>query len=130
MKNKFLILFIATLAVGLGAGCAAYEGGPVQPQQNGAVSYGGGTAKCTVDTPYEIAVDATLVSLKDLNYAVVDRMGDGITFKIIARSAGDHKITVIIVKDSGNVSDISVHVDTFGNEELSRTVISAIKSHL
>jgi hypothetical protein len=130
MKNNFLPAFLLALTIALGGGCAAYEGGPATADANGAVTYGAGTLKCTEDVPYNEVVDATLAGLKDLDYAVVDRSGDGVTFKIIARALHDRKVTVTIEKASGTVTDITVRVDTFGNEDSSRVVMDAIKKRL
>jgi hypothetical protein len=130
MKNNLLPVFMVALAIGLGGGCSFYEGGPATAEPTGTTSYGAGTLKWTEAVPYDEAVDAALTGLKDLNDPVVDRIADGITFKIIARSLGDHKVTVTIQKVSGTVSEFSVHVDTFGSEDSSRVVMDAINKHL
>lgn len=130
MKNKFLPVLLLVVSIGLGGGCALYEGGPATGASDGSSSYIAGTLKTSEATPFDLAITAVLAGLKDLNYAVVDKTGDNLTAKIVARAPGDNKITVTLEKISGTVTDISIRVNTFGDENYSNAIMDAIKRHL
>ena len=128
MNNKFLPAVFLALAILFGSGCAAVVVGAAAGA--GAIIYHQGELRSSETANYDVAWDASLAGLKDLNYVVVDKLKGALKGRIIARAPGDKKVTIDLEKESGMATRIGIRIGTLGNEAQSRTVLDAIKKHL
>jgi hypothetical protein len=128
--KKFVFPGIVLLSLLLCNGCALFLVGGAAAAGAGAVYYIDGELKDTESAPLDAVHTATLAGLHDLQFAVVNDNKDALNYKILARTATDTKITIILAKQSSTVTEIRIRVGTFGDEQLSRQILDKIKAHL
>lgn len=131
MKAKGL-LKIASLAVlafvlSLQSGCIAAAVGAAAA---GTVAYVRGDLQATLDADYEDSLRATKNGLARMKYTVESNRSDAITGQFVARTALDKKINVLVTKVSDKSAKIRIRVGVFGDEEISRSLLDAIKASL
>lgn len=130
MKNKWLMTVLLAAALMSGGGCALFLIGGAAAAGAGTYAYVNGELKDTEGVAYDTVYNATLAAMNDLQYAVVGKQKDAINAKITARTSGDKKIEINLVKQSATVTEIHIRVGTFGDESLSRQILDKIKAHL
>jgi len=130
MKNKWMMAVLLAGALMFGGGCALFLIGGAAAAGAGTYAYVNGELKETEGAAYDTVYNATLAAMNDLQYAVVSKEKDAINATINARTSGDKKIEIKLVKQSATVTEIHIRVGTFGDEALSRQILDKIKAHL
>ncbi len=103
----FLALLPGCLAVAVAAGAAG-------------VAY--------VDGDLEAKLDAT--PQKDMNVPIKSKEATAIDGKLVGRTALEKKVEITVQRETETTSKISIRIDTFGDESLSRQILEKIKSKL
>jgi hypothetical protein len=129
MKSKLtfgLVLAAAVLAVA-STGCVAVVAGAAGA---GTVAYVQGRLDATLNADYEKTVNATDLAIKDLQFAKISEKKDALQAIFIARTAGDRKVEIKVLKVTELSAKVEIRVGVFGDEALSLTVLDKIKANL
>jgi hypothetical protein len=94
------------------------------------VAYVNGELDATLEASPERIVQASEAALKDLEIPVVSRDASAVDGKVVGRSALQRKIDITIHRKTETTSELSIRVDTFGDEAFSRQVLDKIRSKL
>ncbi|MGA4643083.1 DUF3568 family protein [Limisphaera sp. 4302-co] len=121
-----LLLMISMLS----SGCVALLVGGAAAAGAGTVAYVQGELRSTEDAPFERAWTAAQRALRDLEMPVTAQEKDGLSGRIIARAAGDRKVTVRLRKVTGTTTEIRIRVGTWGDEAASRQILESIQRRL
>ena len=70
--------------------------------------------------PLNRAWNATQKAMKRSGFTVTSKEKDAFDAKLIARGAGDKKVTIKLKKQSGNITEIRIRVGMIGDESMSR----------
>jgi len=130
MKIKILFLGLAAATLVLTNGCVLFLVGGAAAAGAGTVLYVDGQLKDTESASLAVVHAATLAGLRDLQIAVINDRSDAISSQVLARTATDRKIEILLAKQSPSGTEIRIRVGTFGDEQLSRLVLEKIKAHL
>lgn len=130
MNNKLLPLLGGLLAAILCSGCAAVVIGAATAAGAGTYAYVSGQLKSSESASFEKAQKAASAALSDMGYPITGTKAEPNKTEYTARGPGDKKVTVIVEKVSGTVSEFRIRVGTFGDEQMSSAIMDAIKKHL
>lgn len=129
MKTSWMfgvVLTAAALSTAL-EGCLAVAAGAAGA---GAVAYVQGRLDATLNAGFEKSVAAADQAIKDLQFAKISEKKDALEAVFIARTAGDRKVEIKILKGANESSKAEIRVGVFGDEALSLTVLDKIKANL
>lgn len=110
-----------------GSGCLIVAAGAAGA---GTVAYVRGDLQATLDANYERSLKATRAGLERMQYKIISDRSDALAGEFIARTALDKKVQVRVTKDSDALTKIRIRVGVFGDEEVSRSLLEAIKARL
>lgn len=96
----------------------------------GTVAYVRGDLEATLPASYERSLRATQAGVRRMQYSLVSERSDAIAGQFIARTAMDKKIDVVVTKESDTNTRIRIRVGVFGDEQISRALLDAIKESL
>jgi Protein of unknown function (DUF3568) len=123
-------LFIAVLLGGFSLfalpGCLVVAAGAGA----GVVAYVRGDLEATLANDYNPVVDATRGAIKALEFAKVSDNKDAFKAVIVARTAVDKKVEILITNSGKNLTSIKIRVGVFGDEQLSLAILEKIKAAL
>jgi hypothetical protein len=105
------------LVVGAAAGVAGY-------------AYVDGEIKTTEAASLNQSWDASLAAMKDLEFTVTEKSKDALSGNVTAQTADNKTVKIKLKYISNTSTEIRIRVGTFGDENLSRTVLNKINSHL
>jgi hypothetical protein len=128
--KKSIVTLLAVVFLAFCNGCALLVVGGAAAAGAGAVYYIDGELKDTESASLDAVHAATLAGLRDMQYAVVSDAKDINDAKVLARTATDTKVQILLAKQSAAVTEIRIRVGTFGDEQLSRQILEKIKTHL
>jgi hypothetical protein len=103
------------VAVAAGVGVAAYVNGDLEATLDG--------------TPQKI-VKASDSALKDMDVRDVSGDATSVDGKVIGHTALNKKVEITVKRETDTTSKISIRIDNFGDEALSRQILDKIKSKL
>ncbi len=107
-------LGIAALGVGAGAGAVAYSRGDTQRNY---------------PYPIDLVFDASMAALAQSEVSVGNYAKDQLKGQIEANTATGDKIKIVMASQ-GNVTTVSVRVNTFGNKHISSTIVQKIDTNI
>ena len=73
---------------------------------------------------------ATEKAVDELQLVVTDKYSDATAGKLEAMTADTKKVRISLKRQGDNITEITIRVGTFGDEELSRFILSKIQKHL
>jgi len=117
---------IAAASFLLGLGSCAAAGKPPA----GAVAYVGGDLEGRLDASPQRVVQASEAAFEEMDIRLISADATGIDGKVIGRTALDKKIEITARRDADTSCKVSIRVDTFGDEALSRQIFEKIRSKL
>jgi len=124
-------LACALLALSTAAsGCFLVAVGAAGAAGAGTVAYVRGELDATLGNPYDDVVNAVNNAIGQLQFAKVRETKDAFSSKIIARTAEDKKIDILIKKEADAITQLSIRIGFFGDEEKSRAILDKVKSDL
>jgi hypothetical protein len=107
----------ACVAVAVAAGAAgiAYVNGDLEAK--------------LVATPQRV-IQASEAALKDMEVPIVSKDASAVDGKLIGRTALKKKVEITVQRETETTSKISIRIDTFGDESLSRQILAKIQAKL
>ena len=119
------------LILGMGAllpaGCVAVVAAGAA---GGTVAYVRGALQATLDQPVEPVGAAATRAMGDLKFALVSSKVDAVSGEIIARTALDVKIAIVLKRLSDRSTRVDIRVGVFGDQAISQQVLEQIKKNL
>jgi len=94
------------------------------------VAYVNGDLEAQVDASPQKVVQASVDALKEMDVRILSSDASGIDGRVLGRTALEKKVDVTVKRESDKSSKLSIRVDTFGDETLSRQILDKIKSKL
>ena len=107
-------LGVAVLGVGAGAGAVAYTRGDTERNY---------------PYPIDLVFDASMAALAQSEVSIGNYAKDQLKGQIEANTATGDKIKIILASQ-GNVTTVSVRVNTFGNKHISSTIAQKIDTNI
>ena len=119
-----------TLALALfgSAGCAMFLVGAGAGA--GAVAYAKGKLDTTEPASLDRVWEASLKSVKELEYIIIETNKHTTAARMVARNPRDEKLEISLKSASDKTTDVSIRVGAIGNEEQSRRVLDRIRRHI
>ncbi len=113
--------------VGTQSGCliAAAAGGA-----SAGVLYVRGDTETTVNGDPKTVAQATRAAAQEMDLVVISDQATALDGKIIARTATDKKVTVVIKAAGSDHSSISIRVGNFGDDILQHSLLEKIRARL
>ena len=130
MSKKLLTMGLAAMLLALASGCAVVVVGGVAAAGAAGYAYVKGELKSTEGASLDKLWNATLVTMKELSFPIIKQGKDGVAGELTARNAKGKDVYIYCKKLSDTATEITIRVGTFGDEEMSRTILMKIKSHL
>ena len=130
MKKRLLTIGTALLLLAIGNGCALFVVGAVAAGGAGTWAYIKGEIKATEQVSLDKAWTATLDTMKDLEFPVTYKAKDALAGELKAVNSSGTTIQIYLKKLSDSSTEIRIRIGTFGDEPLSRTIITKIDAKL
>ncbi len=111
-------------------GCVVVAVGVIAVAGAGGWAWYKGEIKATEQAPLDKTWNATLATMKDLEYPVTYKAKDALAAELKAVNSSGTTININLKKLSDNSTEIRIRVGTIGDEPLSRTIISKIEDHI
>ena len=127
IKNSLLLLLMV-LALFFNTGCAALVIGGAAGA--GSYAYISGEMKSNESISLNRAWNATQKAVKKSGFTVTSKEKDDFYAKLVARGAGDKKLTIKLKRQSDNITEIKIRVGMLGDESMSRLIYDEIKKQI
>lgn len=127
LKPFFLVFLLALSGVGT-AGCAAIAVGAAAA--GGTVAYVRGDLQTTFDHNLERVYEATLGAVDDFGFALISDRGDRTGGDLVARTGQDRRVKISMVPVGDELTEVSIRVGAFGDQDLSMRIHDAIRARL
>jgi len=121
-----LLSLLAALALFVLPGCVAAAAGAGA----GVVAYVRGDLEATLANDYSKVVDATREAIKALEFAKVSDSKDAFKALIVAHTAVDKKVEILVTNSGKDLTGLKIRVGVFGDEQLSLAILEKIKAGL
>jgi hypothetical protein len=128
MKALAPTLFLA-LALGAGTTLTACEGLREKPGVDG-TAYSLGHLDVMVHADPKKVVEAAESVLKEMDIQIVSSVATGIDGKVVARSALEKRIDIVVERQDAETTKYSIQVGSFGDEKISREIHEKMKAKL
>ncbi len=134
MKKKYqkltlVLLLLASPVVLTGCLAAAAVGGGAVAGA-GTIAWMQGELKSTEGYPFAKVWAATVKTIEQLDFIVVNKVSDAISGEIDIVTADNKKVKIRVKRVGDNITEIKIRVDTFGDETLSRYILNKIQSNI
>jgi hypothetical protein len=134
MNMKFRKTLVRLLAgsllmasVALHTGCVVVAAGAAGA---GAVAYIRGELETTLEGSLDSVHRASGRAISQLEFVKISDRKDALSANLVARTAQDKKIDIVLTKTGDNLTKVQIRVGVFGDEELSRALLDKIKGNL
>jgi hypothetical protein len=117
------------LALAAGTGFTSCESIRSKPGVDG-TAYSLGHLDAMVNADPKKIVEAAESALKDKDIRVETSAASGVDGKVLARTALDKRIEIVVERKDEETSKLSILIGSFGDEALSREIYSLIKAKL
>jgi hypothetical protein len=121
---------IALAALAATSGCFLVAVGAAGAAGAGTVAYVRGELDASLGSPYDPVVRAAEAAVQQLQFVTVKETKDAFTAEIVARTAEDKKVDVVVSREADNLTQVKIRIGVFGNEEMSRAVLDKLKQGL
>lgn len=133
MKLRFRVLAFRVLAVGVSGLLAIAVSGCVvaaAAAAAGAVAYVKAELNATLGEDVADVARATDRAISELRFFELSNKKDAVSAEFIMRNAKDDRITITLTRTGPDLTKVEIRVGLLGDEELSRSILDAIKRHL
>ena len=89
-----------------------------------------GALETTLEADLDKAYRATQAAVRELEFAVVSERKSGVDASILARTARDKRVEVVLERAGDKNTRVSIRVGVFGDESLALAVLDRIKAEL
>jgi hypothetical protein len=125
---------LALPALVLGAVVALTSTGCIAVAAAGAAGAGvawvRGTLEVNLEDNLDVVYKATQNAVRELEFAPVNERKSGVDASVLARTALDKRVEIVLKKIGPNTTHVSIRVGVFGDETLSLAVLDRIKAGL
>jgi len=128
-KLTLVLLLLASPVVLTGCLAAAAVGGGAVAGA-GTIAWIQGELKSTEGYPFAKVWAATVKTIEQLDFMVVNKVSDAISGEIDSVTADNKKVKIQVKRVGDNITEIKIRVDTFGDETLSRYILNKIQSNI
>ena len=130
--KKYLLLGLFGIIPLLNIGCvaAAVGGAAGVAAGAGTIAYIKGELKATEAYSVPKVWAATEKAVDELQLAVTDKYSDAVAGRLEAFTADNKKVRINLKRIGDNITEVTIRIGTFGDEELSRFILSKIEKHL
>jgi hypothetical protein len=128
-KLTLVLLLLASPVVLTGCLAAAAVGGGAVAGA-GTIAWMQGELKSTEGYPFAKVWAATVKTIEQLDFIVVNKVSDAISGEIDIVTADNKKVKIRVKRVGDNITEIKIRVDTFGDETLSRYILNNIQSNI
>jgi hypothetical protein len=128
-KLTLVLLLLASPVVLTGCLAAAAVGGGAVAGA-GTIAWMQGELKSTEGYPFAKVWAATVKTIEQLDFIVVNKVSDAISGEIDIVTADNKKVKIRVKRVGDNITEIKIRVDTFGDETLSRYILNKIQSNI
>ena len=94
------------------------------------VAYVNGALEAKLNGEPTKVIEASEAALKDMNVPIEYKDASAVDGKLIGRTALQRKVEITVQRETETTSRISIRIDTFGDEDLSREILDRIKAEL
>jgi len=130
-KQKLLILVLLAACPFILTGClAAAAVGGAAAAGAGTVAYIKGELKATEEATLNKTWEATVTAIDELQFLVVNKLKDNVSAELESKTADNKTVKIQLKRVTDNLTDISIRIGTFGDESLSRYILSKIEAKL
>jgi len=122
---------LALLALSMAtSGCFLVAVGAGGAAGAGAVAYIRGELDASLGNRYDSVVGAADSAIGQLQFAKIRESRDAFSSEIIARTAEDRKIDIVIAKEADALTKVRIRIGFFGDEEKSRAILDRVRANL
>jgi hypothetical protein len=131
-SKKWLLIALLGFIPLMNNGCvaAAVGGAAGVAAGAGTVAYIKGELKATEAYNVLTVWKATVQAVDQMHLVVTDKYSDATAGKLEAMTADNKKVRISLKRQGDKITEITIRVGTFGDEELSRFILSKIKKNL
>lgn len=131
-SKKWLLIALLGITPLINNGCvaAAVGGAAGAAAGAGTIAYIKGELKATEAYNVPTVWKATEKAVDELKLVVTDKYSDATAGKLEAMTADNKKVRISLKRQGDNITEITIRVGTFGDEELSRFILSKIQKNL
>ena len=131
-KHRLLVLILLLLASpAVLTGClAAVAIGGGAAVGAGTIAYLKGELKSTEGYSFSRVWAATVKTVEELDFIVVNKVSDAISGQYECVTADNKKVHINVKRIGDNITEITIRVGTFGDETLSRYILNKIQSNI
>jgi hypothetical protein len=115
---------------GIGAGCTAVAIGAAGAAGGTGVAYMMGDLEATMDASTQVVAAASKRALEELEIRVISAESSKLDAMVVGRTATDRRVRITTEREGEGISKVSIRVGTFGDEEMSRQILDALKKQL
>jgi hypothetical protein len=137
MKTRMNSSFLRVLRLSVGlvaAGTALVQTGCVAVVAAGAAGTGvawfNGRMESTLSADIGDSYGAAQAAIRDMEFASVSQKKSSIDAELVARTALDKRVEIVLKKVDDRVTNVSIRIGVFGDETLSLAVVEKIKANL
>ena len=130
-RQKLILLLLIAASPLILTGClAAAAVGGAAVAGAGTVAYIKGELKATEEATMEQAWRATEGAVDELQFLVINKIHDAVSGELEAKTADNKTVKISLKRVGNNLTEITIRVGTFGDETLSRYILSKIEARL
>ena len=131
-RSFFRALAVGMLAAALLAvtGCRLLWLGAAGATGAGIVAYADGKLETTLGNGYEAVIAATNKAIVQLEFAKPEESKDGLSDTFVTHNAKGDRVEIIVTNSGENVTKVYIRVNTFGDQQMSMSILDKIKSNL
>jgi hypothetical protein len=129
-QELLLVLLLAVCPLVLTGCLAAAAVGGAAAAGAGTVAYIKGELKATEEATLDKTWEATVGAADELNFLVINKLKDAVSAELEAKTADNKTVKIELKRVTENLTDISIRIGTFGDETLSRYILSKIEARL
>lgn len=129
-QELWLVLLLAVSPLILTGCLAAAAVGGAAAAGAGTVAYIKGELKATEEASLDKTWEATVGAVDELNFLLINKIKDAVSAELEAKTADNKTVKIELKRVTENLTDISIRIGTFGDETLSRYILSKIEARL
>ena len=129
-RTKLLMTVFMVSLLALTNGCFLFVVGAAAGAGAAGYAWVDGELKVTEASSLSQTWDASLATMKDLEFSVTTKAKDALSGNLTAQTADNKTVKIDLKYISNTSTEVRIRVGTFGDENLSRIILNKINSHL
>lgn len=124
---RLTVLFLIAPLLLATSGCVAVAVGGAAA---GTVAWIRGALEVAVDAPIEKVGNAATATMTEMKFSLISSKVDVVSGVIVARTAQDVKVEILLKKITEKSTKVSIRVGVFGDQALSQQIYDALRKNL